>query len=248
MGAAVGAALLSVGHDVRWASRGRSPATERRAEQAGLRDLEDIDGLLAQCELLVSVCPPGAALDVALSVRGFGGVFVDANAISPDTAARVGEPFGARYVDGGIIGPPPERAGTTRLYLSGDRADWVAGVFTGARIEPRVLGGAQLTAASALKMSYAAWTKGSAALLIAIEQTAQANHVAAALHDEWTLSQPTLADHLAAARSAAAEKGWRWEGEMREIADTFRAAGEPDGFHQAAAQIYSDQPRPTSDQ
>jgi 3-hydroxyisobutyrate dehydrogenase-like beta-hydroxyacid dehydrogenase len=248
MGAAVGAALLTVGHDVVWASAGRSPATARRAEHAGLRDVEELERLLRQCELVLSICPPDAAVAVARSVRGFPGIFVDANAISPATSVRAGDAFGGTYVDGGIIGPPPERPETTRLYLSGEQAEWVAAVFAGARIQPRVLPGARITAASALKMSYAAWTKGSAALLIAIEGTAQANGVAAALRDEWAMSQPALADRLGAARAAAAEKGWRWKGEMREIADTFRAAGEPDGFHLAAAQIYSQQPRLPGDQ
>jgi 3-hydroxyisobutyrate dehydrogenase-like beta-hydroxyacid dehydrogenase len=248
MGAAVGAALLTVGHDVVWASSGRSPATARRAEHAGLRDVAELERLLGQCELVLSICPPDAAVAIARSVRGFPGIFVDANAISPATSVQAGNAFGGRYVDGGIIGPPPERPGTTRLYLSGEQAEWVAAVFAGARIQPRVLPGARVTAASALKMSYAAWTKGSAALLIAIEGTAQANGVEAALRDEWAMSQPALTDRLGAARAAAAEKGWRWKGEMLEIADTFRAAGEPDGFHLAAAQIYSQQPRPPGDQ
>ena len=80
------------------------------------------------------------------------------------------------------------RDGTTRLYLSGDAADQVAEHFFGARIEPRVIDGAGPTAASALKMVYGAWTKGSIALLLAIEQTALADGVADVLHDEWELS------------------------------------------------------------
>ena len=98
--------------------------------------------------------------------------------------------------------------------------------------------------ASALKMVYAAWTKGSAALLVAVEQAAAALDVAAVLHEEWALSQPDLERRSAAGRDAAEEKGWRWTGEMREIAATMRAAGVPSGFHDAAAEIFGGFDRP----
>jgi Domain of unknown function (DUF1932) len=147
--------------------------------------------------------------------------------------------IGDGYVDAGIIGPPPVRDGTTRLYLAGDGADLVAEDFSGARIEPRVINGGCPTAASALKMVYGAWTKGSIALLLAIEQTASADGVADVLHDEWELSQAGLRDGLTAAQQEADAKGWRWEGEMRQIAATFLAAGQPAGFHEAAAQVFS---------
>jgi hypothetical protein len=101
-----------------------------------------------------------------------------------------------------------------------------------------VLADAGPMAASALKMTYAAWTKGSAAMLLAIEHTARALGVDAHLHEEWARSQPQLAERLSAAAQAAATKGWRWTGEMREIAATFGAAGQPEGFHRAAADVY----------
>lgn len=88
-------------------------------------------------------------------------------------------------------------------------------------------------------MVYGAWTKGSSALLLAIEQTASANGIADVLHHEWTLSQAELRDRLAAAQRDADAKGWRWEGETRQIAATFRAAGQPAGFHAAAAEVFS---------
>jgi hypothetical protein len=92
--------------------------------------------------------------------------------------------------------------------------------------------------ASAVKMAYAAWTKGTAALLLAVRETARAEGVEDALVAEWARSLPDLADaHARAVRSATA-KGWRWVAEMDEIAATFAAAGQPDGFHRAAAEIY----------
>jgi 3-hydroxyisobutyrate dehydrogenase-like beta-hydroxyacid dehydrogenase len=239
MGAAVGAALVSAGHEVLWASQGRSAHTCQRAHEAGLRDVLSVETLIGESETVLSICPPDAAVQVALSAVGLHGIFVDANAISPHTSRRVGEIIGDGYVDGGIVGPPPVRDGTTRLYLSGSSADGVAEHFRRTPIEPRVINGAGPTAASALKMVYAAWTKGSAALLLAIEQTASADGVAEVLHAEWGLSRPELGDRLAAARREADAKGWRWEGEMRQIAATFAAAGQPDGFHEAAAQVFS---------
>jgi 3-hydroxyisobutyrate dehydrogenase-like beta-hydroxyacid dehydrogenase len=239
MGAAVGAALVSAGHEVVWASDGRSPHTWQRAREAGLRDVVSVEELIGESEMVLSICPPDAAAQVARAAVGLPGVFVDANAISPDTSRGISEIIGDGYVDGGIVGPPPARAGTTRLYLSGGGADGVAAQFAGTRMEARVINGAGLTAASALKMVYAAWTKGSAALLLAIEQTASADGVADVLHAEWDLSGAELRDRLAAAQRNAAAKGWRWEGEMRQIAATFVSAEQPGGFHEAAAEVFS---------
>src|SRR3954451_20134917 len=132
MGAALGARLREHGHDVLWASEGRSAATRERAAAAGLRDGGSVTALAAESDVVLSVCPPHAALDVARAVAGFRGVFVDANAIAPATVGAVGrviEGARGRLVDGGIVGPPPVREGTTRLYLSGGEAPGVAAAF-----------------------------------------------------------------------------------------------------------------------
>jgi 3-hydroxyisobutyrate dehydrogenase-like beta-hydroxyacid dehydrogenase len=241
MGAALSARLRERGHSVVWAGEGRSSATRSRAGAAGLRDAGTIGALLAECGVVLSVCPPHAALEVARAVAGYGGVFVDANAVSPSTAAEIGrmvEDGGARFVDGGIVGPPPERAGTTRLYLSGGAASDVAALFAGTPVEAPVLG-PEPGSASALKMAYAAWTKGTAAMLLAIRDAARAAGVEDALLAEWERSQPDVPARLAAAEDAAARKGWRWVAEMEEIAATLAAAGGPDGFHRAAAEVFS---------
>ena len=107
MGAAVGAALVASGHAVVWASAGRSEATRERAERAGLADAVTLDAAADRSDVVISICPPHAALDVARELAGFGGLYVDANAISPETAAEVAElvASGRRdFVDGGIIG------------------------------------------------------------------------------------------------------------------------------------------------
>jgi hypothetical protein len=129
------------------------------------------------------------------------------------------------------------RAGTTRLYLSGAEAEAVALLFSGTVIDARIVS-AQIGSASALKMAYAGWSKGSAALLLALLATARAEGVEQALAREWSQSHPDLHRHSQAAARSALAKGWRWSGEMEEIADTLAAAGLPDGFHRAAAEIY----------
>ena len=227
MGAAVGCVLRESGHDVRWAGDGRSEATRRRAEEAGLVDAGSVSALVGGADVVLSVCPPHAALDVARAAAG-AALYVDANAVSPATARAIAA-LHPRFVDGGIVGAPPRPGTTARLYLSGAQAALVAGLFEGDAVEPRIV-----PDASAVKMTYAAWTKGSAALLLAIRDVARAYGVLDALEEEWRGSTPELLERLPGAERSAAAKGWRWAGEMEEVAATFAAAGSPDGFHRAA--------------
>lgn len=246
MGAAVGATLLSRGIEVLWAADGRGPATVARAEAAGLTDAGDLASLAKRSDVVLSICPPHAAVEVAESVaaHGFSGVYVDANAIAPATALAVAAAIpAADYVDGGIIGGPPTPGRDTRLYLSGPRADEMTELLGGGPLTAIELTTGP-TAASALKMAYAAWTKGTAALLLAIAGAASRAGVADALTEEWSRSQSALSDRLESARRSAETKGWRWTAEMREIAATFAATGQPAGFHQAAAEIYERFDRP----
>ena len=256
MGAAVGQCLTAAGHRVLWVLEGRSAASAARAAAAGLTVASGgLAGLVREAGVIVSVCPPHAALGVAREVAalgvarqgaGFGGVYVDANAVSPDTAreiAAIVEAGGASYVDGGIIGTPPVAPGFIRLYLSGARAGEVQRLFAGGAVDARVIDadglvGGGLFAASAVKMAYASWTKGSAALLLAARALARAEGVEDALLAEWGASQPGLTERSARAAGSAAAKGWRWVAEMEEIAAAMAAAGLPDGFHLAAAEIY----------
>jgi 3-hydroxyisobutyrate dehydrogenase-like beta-hydroxyacid dehydrogenase len=230
MGSALGNVLVGLGHEVIWASDGRSDATRERA--SWFRDVATAEALASDADVILSVCPPHAALEVAHTVGGFAGIYIDANAISPARADEVGALHG-RFADGGIIGPPPQAAGETRLYLSGDEAVAVSALFADSIVATKVVANA-----SALKMSYAAWSKGTAAMLLAIRDVACHYGVGDALEAEWRATQPELEDRLASAERSAARKGWRWIGEMEEIADTFAAAGEPDGFHRAAAEVF----------
>jgi 3-hydroxyisobutyrate dehydrogenase-like beta-hydroxyacid dehydrogenase len=236
MGAAVGAALRSRGEVVLWASAGRSPETTARAAAAGLADAGTVDQLARRSDVIISLCPPHAALDVAGLVPGFDGLYVDANAVSPEKARTIAG-LVPRGVDGGVIGPPPREPGTTRLYLSGGDARTIAALFAGSPLEAVVVSD-EVGAASALKMAYAAWTKGTTALLLAIRALARDRGIEDALLAEWARSLPELEVRSAAGARSAAAKGWRWIGEMHEIADTFAAADLPDGFHRAAAEVY----------
>jgi 3-hydroxyisobutyrate dehydrogenase-like beta-hydroxyacid dehydrogenase len=250
MGAAVGQCLAAAGHRVLWVPSGRSPASAARAEAAGLTGVDGLAELVRSAEVIMSVCPPHAALDTARQVAaaGFGGLYLDANAISPATAREVAAIVaagGADGVDGGIIGTPPVGPGFIRLYLSGPRAGRVQELFEDTPVDVRVVdhgglsgAGAGIGAASAVKMAYASWTKGSAALLLAARTLARAQGVEDVLLAEWGLSQPGLEERSARAASSAASKGWRWVAEMEEIAATMGATGLPEGFHLAAAEIY----------
>jgi 3-hydroxyisobutyrate dehydrogenase-like beta-hydroxyacid dehydrogenase len=235
MGATIAAAC---GGEAWWVSEGRSVATRDRAGAAGLSDAGTLGALVEKADIIVAVCPPESAEATAAAVAdtGFDGIYVDANAISPDTTRRIGARF-ERFVDGGIVGPPAKSTGTTRLYLAGSEADLVAGRFAGSVLDARVVA-AEPGAASAIKIAYAAWTKGTTALLYAVRALAEAEGVAEPLLAEWDLSQPELRERSTRSPRTIAPKAWRWVAEMEEIAATFASAGLPSGFHDASARIY----------
>ena len=242
MGAAVGAAARTNGARVVWASADRGAATRARAGTAGLEDVGTVARLVAESQLILSICPPTAAPDVAREVAAlrYRGVSVDANAVAPDTTRAVGDivsATGATFVDGGLIGPPPHRPGTTRLYVSGPGAAEVAARFPSGPLTAIALDGA-VGAASALKMAYAGWNKGSQALLLSIRALAAREGVDEALVREWALSMPDLAKRTEQAVEGNTRKAWRFVGEMHEIAATFAGAGLPEGFHEAAAEVF----------
>jgi 3-hydroxyisobutyrate dehydrogenase-like beta-hydroxyacid dehydrogenase len=225
-----------------WTSQGRSEQSRRRAAAAGLTDAGSLGELIAQSDIILSVCPPHAAKEVACAVvaLSFGGIYVDANAVSPATArsiARLVEDKGATFVDGGIIGLPPAQRGSTRLYLSGGEAKRVAALFDGSPLEAIVLE-APVGAASALKLAFASWTKGTAALLLAIRSLACAEGVNEALVAEWQRSMPELPRRSEETVKSHVYKAWRFVGEMGEMADAYRDAGLPEGFFLSAQEIY----------
>jgi len=242
MGMSIAASAQNSGHTVYWVSEGRSPQTAERATRLGLIDAHSLANLCEVCSGIFSVCPPDAAETVAQQVlsQGFTGLYVDMNAISSQRVTRIGEtmvPHGAKFVDGAIIGGPAWKPNATWLYLAGPEAQSVADWFAAGPLETSVIGDS-IGRASALKMCYAAYSKGTTALLCAVLAASEALDVRQALEQQWSRDESGFAQEALQRVTRATAKAWRFAGEMDEIAATFRAAGLPDGFHAAAAEIY----------
>ena len=203
-----------------------------------MTEVGSLEEMVDHVDLIVSICPPGAAVETAEAVAAarFDGIYADFNAVAPTTARRLGEHF-EHFVDGAIIGPPVEIPGTTRLYLSGPDAEEVSRRWTTPVLDVRVVDGG-IGAASAVKCCFAAWTKGSAALLLAVCALARAEGVEEPLLSEWAMSIPDLAERSRRAATGSGPKAWRFVGEMHEISTSLADAGLPAGFGTAAAEVY----------
>lgn len=242
MGISLAASARRGGAAVYWASEGRSEKTRLRAAAHGLVDAGSMAGLCRACSLVISICPPHAAEEMAREVaaQSFQGLYLDANAISPHRALRIAESLqaaGISFVDGGVIGGPAWHPGETWLYLSGPEAARVSACFSEGPLETQILG-MEPGKASGLKMCYAAYSKGTTALLSAVLAAAESLGVRGELTGEWDRDDPGFSDRAALRSRRAALKAWRFEGEMHEIVDTLRSVGLPAGFHEAAAEVY----------
>jgi len=242
MGISLAASAQNSGHTVYWASEGRSAQTQERAAEHNLSEVGSLNELCETCAVIVSVCPPHAAELVARQTLDafFDGLYLDANAIAPQRAKQIGrlmDEAGVRFVDGGIIGGPAWEPGRTWLYLSGEHAERVTACFSEGPLETCIIG-EDIGKASALKMCYAAYTKGTTALLCAILAAAEELDVLTDLQRQWSRNESDFADQAAERVKRATVKAWRFTGEMDEIAATFAGAGVPAGFHEAAGEIY----------
>ncbi|MBZ5575379.1 MAG: DUF1932 domain-containing protein [Acidobacteriia bacterium] len=241
MGAVVATTLRNSGHSVYFASEGRSPETLRRAAEAGVTDAGTVARMCELCTAIVSVCPPEFAEPLAKEVasHSFRGLYLDANAISPARARRMAGLMtkqGATFLDGCIIGMPARARGQTWLYASGENAAAAGDLFSGGPLEFEMLG-SEVGQASALKMCFAAHSKGMTALLAAVMGAAEGLGVRQALERQWRRNGPNP-ERAAAQIRQAAPKAWRFVGEMKEIAKTFESASLPGGFPRAAEEIY----------
>ncbi len=242
MGISIAASARAAGHDVHWSAAGRSEATRQRAQEQNLIAVATLNELCGNCDVILCVCPPHAAHSVAEAVidAGFRGLYCDGNAIAPQKARKIGARLATAdidFVDGSIIGPPAWKQGATRFYLSGASAQQVADLFSGTVTEAIVIGD-EIGKASALKMVFAALTKGSTALLTAIYGTADQLGARDDLEREWAMRD---SDSVLQRRNQVrnvTEKAWRFAGEMQEIAATFESAGIPPGFFEAAHDVY----------
>lgn len=250
MGASIGAAAITSsaatlsatanGSDAKvvWAGDGRSESSHRRANRAGIIDCGSLEKMIAESTVILSVCPPHTAESVAQSVMrySFSGLFVDCNAIAPQKCRQIESLIGPdHFVDGGIIGGPAwsHEAGTC-LYLSGEHSARISELFTDSPLQTKIISD-EIGAASAMKMVFAAYTKGSTALLTAILGVAEREGVREVLENQWG---PIFTAQTHQRLVSNSSKAWRFAGEMQEIAATFDNAGLPGGFHSAAAEVF----------
>ena len=249
MGHAVGAVCCERGLRVVSALEARSEITRERARRAGIEEAGSLEAAIREADLVLSIMPPAEAEGFAGSVAEIvkelpsKPAFADCNAISPATAHRIQariEAAGAHFIDAGIIGPPPGRSpGGPRFYASGSQAQLLQAIHGESErgaIDVRLIG-EEVGRASGLKMVYAGLTKGTmtlhAAVLIAAQRLGLFDELSAELQE----SQSQAWGRMGILPFLPADAG-RWVGEMEQIADTFRAAGAPDAFHEGAADVF----------
>ena len=243
MGHGVGRALRDHGHEVLTCLAGRSARSRNLAEAAGMTDAGDMTALVSAADLFLSILPPASALDLAretaaaMAAANSFPTYVDCNAVSPGTAKQVAAVIadaGAPVIDAGIIGPSPNK-GRPRFYVSGpDMAAMQALDGCGFVVRPA---GADIGQASAVKMCYAALTKGTFSLDTAILMAAKASGAYDTLMTEFEGSQGATLDKMKGRVPFLPADAGRWIGEMEEIAATFREAGVTGDFHDGAAWI-----------
>ena len=245
MGHGIGMALVKRGFDVTTCLAGRSPRTRDLAEKAGMRDVPSLEDMVVQADLIMSILVPAQAVSVASAVAqamrstGARRPYADCNAVSPMSASAmasiIGE-AGGDYIDAGIIGGSPARGAVPRLYTSGPRAA-VMDELDSADIIVRNLGPGAASA-SGLKMCYAAMTKGTNALRVAMLTAAETLGLYDELIVELAESQGEALAAMESGIPGLPANAGRWIGEMEEIAATFEAAGVTPGFHQGAAEVF----------
>ncbi|AGS73869.1 NAD(P)-dependent oxidoreductase [Streptomyces collinus] len=239
MGAAVAACAATNAAEVLWCETGRSTASVERAAQFGLTPVATLAELLDRADIVMSLCPPAAAEDLARDVAGhrFAGVYVEANAINPTRVQRIAGllEHGATVVDGGVVGSPPVGGKKPTLYLSGPSGatERVEALFAGTAVRTALLG-TDIGKASALKLSYAAFQKTSRVLVALAIGMAREHGVdqelieVASRRTDSYLSEPQYVSKTAA-------RAWRWGPELEEAADALAAAGLPPEMLRAAA-------------
>lgn len=241
MGAALAQAAGGPADSVLWASEGRSAQSAARARRAGLRDTGSVAALVRDSDIVISICPPHIAREVAQQVADAGGVelYLEANAVAPSTVEQVVTLLGADHVvDGAVVGPPPWEGHQAVLHLAGARAGEVEAVFAGSALTPSVVG-ERLGQASALKACFALQSKALPTLWAVLAAGAEYHGVGEALRAELLRDGIDLDANLQDLSRRATAKAWRWVGEMEQAALTFADAGLPDGFSAAAAQVYT---------
>jgi putative dehydrogenase len=245
MGAGVGKRLHERGASVRTLLSGRSEASAGRAKAAGMQPVADERALLAAADYVLSILPPdqaeGLASRLAPTLQSLPQkpVYVDCNAVSPQTAARIAaivEPTGAAFVDGGIIGGPPREGYSPTIYASGPKAERTK-TIADYGIDWRIIDG-PVGAASGLKMSYAGITKGTTAIAAAMLLGAARFGCAEALIAELSASQPEMLKRMQRGIPGMYDKAYRWVGEMEEISDFLDTNAPSSDMYKGIARLY----------
>lgn len=246
MGAAVGRSLVEAGHTVLSSFAGRSAQSVRRAEEAGIADAGPLAALIAACDPVLSIVPPGEARRVVMDVSDIlsdmppGKVFADLNAVAPETSRGFATEItygGGLYIDGSIIGAAPFKSKVpTRIYLSGPEASRLTFLST-EEIDAKLCG-SDVGAASGLKMVYAAYTKGTMALSAAVLVAAERMGLYPSLAEEFAFSQSDRFQVMKASVPFLAADSVRWADEMDEIAASFAAVGVTSKFHEGAGDLF----------
>ena len=245
MGHAVGQALSEHGFELLTCLAGRSDRTGALARDAGFRISETLNELMVEADLLLSILVPANAETVAqeiarsLQETGESTLIADCNAISPirsEYISHIIESAGGRYIDASIIGHPPGRGVPPRFYVSGQYADAMLDL-DGKGIAVKALGG-DIGRASGIKMCYAALTKGTSTLQVALLTVAESLGLSAELREELAYSQKSVLENMESGIPRLPPNAHRWVGEMEEIATTFAAEGVTPHFHLGAASIY----------
>jgi len=245
MGSGVGRRLRESGAEVRTLLSGRSPASAERARAAGMIAAADERALLDGADFFLSILPPGEAEPLArrlaptLASLGAKPIYIDCNAVSPQTAIRIGEiiaPTGADFVDAGIIGGPPRPGYSPAIYASGPTAGQTA-VLRDWGIDWRVIDG-PIGAASGVKMSYAGITKGTTAIAAAMLLGAARFGCAEALIAELSSSQPQMLARMRNSIPGMYDKAYRWVAEMEEISDFLEKNPPSHDMYAAIARLY----------
>ena len=245
MGHAVGRALGEHGLEVITCLKGRSERTRELARRGNIRDVSSLDRMVSQADLVLSILVPAKAVSVARQVadalRATGGdtPFADCNATSPQTAEAMDAVIteaGGRFIDASIIGGPPRQGASPRFYVSGKHAA-VMSELDGKGIAVRPIGDT-IGRASGIKMCYAALTKGTSALHVALLTAAQAMGLSEELRTEFLSSQPEAYKRMEAQVPRLPASAFRWIGEMEEIAATFDHVGVTPYFHLGAAEVF----------
>ncbi len=246
MGQGVAMCIKALGFNVCMASDGRSPRTRALGEKAGLTELHSLENLVKECDMVLSVLDPGAAVTNATAVAAACKatqrkiVFVECNAIAPDTMHEITgilQAVGCTVVDAGIIGPPPRNGAKQRFYVSGPHAHLMQRINS-----PQIMvkvAGEKIGDASAVKMCYAALTKGTIALGTELLVAARKLGIDQVLEAEFKNGQAELHESVLTRAAGMPFKAYRWVPEMNEIAKTFGGVGLTPRLFQGVSDLYA---------